>query len=349
MGQNNTLIGYFQQGRKQKPKRGLSTLLPPESVRAQDSCSRMYKGEYQRVVSDRTFFSVERRELHAGLADGGAGRSGNAATAALPVDQRGGGCRMDCVQHLSQEAAAEDAVDALPAQQGRQSRLQVRVRGCSRTRIATVTTGAPGRSATRMPALTRASRRIEFGSSTLATPRAMALTGPWAPRRIGTMPASPRIAGRRTRTSRSRSACGWTTRRSATATLSGSRSSPTPHGPHLSGARRTSPPTTLVKNTNVAPRLGLTYDLTGKGRTVLKAFYGRYYNNIADSFTGATLRVTRSRIQLPRPEPQRPLRRAVGARHGAPAIRRQLDGGRSRLQDSLDRGDQRVVRDPAAG
>jgi outer membrane receptor protein involved in Fe transport len=43
----------------------------------------------------------------------------------------------------------------------------------------------------------------------------------------------------------------------------------------------------LVKNTNVAPRLGVTYDLTGKGRTVLKAFYGRYYNNIADSFTGA--------------------------------------------------------------
>ena len=58
MGASNTLIGYFQQGRKQKPKRGLSTLLPPESVRAQDSYSRMYKGEYQRVVSDRTFFSV---------------------------------------------------------------------------------------------------------------------------------------------------------------------------------------------------------------------------------------------------------------------------------------------------
>ena len=58
MGENNTVIGYFQQGRKQKPKRGLSTLLPPESVRAQDSYSRMYKGEFQRVLSDRTFFNV---------------------------------------------------------------------------------------------------------------------------------------------------------------------------------------------------------------------------------------------------------------------------------------------------
>ena len=44
---------------------------------------------------------------------------------------------------------------------------------------------------------------------------------------------------------------------------------------------------TMVANTNVAPRLGVTYDLTGKGRTVLKGFYGRYYNNIADSFTQA--------------------------------------------------------------
>src|SRR5581483_545068 len=32
--QNNTFIGYFQQGRKQKPKRSLSTLAPPESVLA---------------------------------------------------------------------------------------------------------------------------------------------------------------------------------------------------------------------------------------------------------------------------------------------------------------------------
>ena len=57
-GQSNTFIGYIQQGRKQKPKRGLSTLIPPESVRAQDSMSRMYKGEWQRVVSNRTFFNV---------------------------------------------------------------------------------------------------------------------------------------------------------------------------------------------------------------------------------------------------------------------------------------------------
>ena len=56
--QNNTLIGYIQRGRKQKPQRGLSTLRPPESIQAQDSWSTMYKGEWQWVVSSRAFLNV---------------------------------------------------------------------------------------------------------------------------------------------------------------------------------------------------------------------------------------------------------------------------------------------------
>src|SRR5262245_17115378 len=55
---NSTVIGYFQQGRKQKPQRGLSSLRPPESIQAQDSWSRMYKGEYQQVLSNRAFLDV---------------------------------------------------------------------------------------------------------------------------------------------------------------------------------------------------------------------------------------------------------------------------------------------------
>ena len=37
---------------------------------------------------------------------------------------------------------------------------------------------------------------------------------------------------------------------------------------------------TVYSNTNWAPRLGLAYDLTGDGRTVLKAHYGQYYDGI---------------------------------------------------------------------
>ena len=107
---------------------------------------------------------------------------------------------------------------------------------------------------------------------------------------------------------------------------------------------------TLVENTNIAPRLGVTYDLTGKGRTVLKAFYGRYYNNIADSFTGANpAGYHEAEYNF--------LDQNRNGRYDGPselgtertAIRRQLDGRRSRLQDAVDRGDQRIVRDPAAG
>jgi hypothetical protein len=41
----------------------------------------------------------------------------------------------------------------------------------------------------------------------------------------------------------------------------------------------------LVRRSNAAARIGFVYDVSGAQRTVLKAFYGRYYNNLADSFS----------------------------------------------------------------
>src|SRR3984893_7264285 len=43
----------------------------------------------------------------------------------------------------------------------------------------------------------------------------------------------------------------------------------------------------LLVKTNYAARLGFSLDLSGKGKTVLKGFYGRYYNNLADGFSSA--------------------------------------------------------------
>ena len=56
---------------------------------AQDSMSRMYKGEWQRVLSEPDVLQRQRRQLHARLADGVAGRSGAAAAAGIPVNRRG--------------------------------------------------------------------------------------------------------------------------------------------------------------------------------------------------------------------------------------------------------------------
>jgi hypothetical protein len=60
-----------------------------------------------------------------------------------------------------------------------------------------------------------------------------------------------------------------------------------PDGTRIFPQQSTVEGATLVTNTDIAPRLGLSYDLTGRGRTVLKGFYGRYYNNLADGFSSA--------------------------------------------------------------
>ena len=50
-------------------------------------------------------------------------------------------------------------------------------------------------------------------------------------------------------------------------------------------AAQTTPSQSIFTRNSFAPRLGVSYDVTGKGNTVLKGFYGRYYYNYADSFS----------------------------------------------------------------
>ena len=62
--QPTRIIGYIQRGRKEKPKRSLSALVAPESVLAQDSLTYTYKGEWQRVFSNRMFLDVNVGNYH---------------------------------------------------------------------------------------------------------------------------------------------------------------------------------------------------------------------------------------------------------------------------------------------
>ena len=57
--QKDTVVGYFQWGRKQKPNRGLSVTVSPEAAQPQDSVSWVYKGEHSRVWSNRLFTDVK--------------------------------------------------------------------------------------------------------------------------------------------------------------------------------------------------------------------------------------------------------------------------------------------------
>ncbi len=51
--------------------------------------------------------------------------------------------------------------------------------------------------------------------------------------------------------------------------------------------RQDTPKQILFSRKNWAPRLGFTYDLSGEGKTALKAFYGRYYAIYANNFNTA--------------------------------------------------------------
>lgn len=50
---------------------------------------------------------------------------------------------------------------------------------------------------------------------------------------------------------------------------------------------------------NVAPRLGLSYDLAGNGRTALKAYYGRFYNQFGSQIAEASNPNAIARLQVP--------------------------------------------------
>ncbi|MGE3885494.1 MAG: carboxypeptidase regulatory-like domain-containing protein [Vicinamibacterales bacterium] len=59
IGGADTLVGYYQWGQKLKPRRGLSNTVGPDSILAQDSESWMYNGQHQRVWSNRMFTDVK--------------------------------------------------------------------------------------------------------------------------------------------------------------------------------------------------------------------------------------------------------------------------------------------------
>ncbi|MGD9902738.1 MAG: carboxypeptidase regulatory-like domain-containing protein [Vicinamibacterales bacterium] len=58
-GSRDTVAAYYQWGRKSKPLRGLSNTIGPDSILAQDSRSWMYNGQHQRVWTNRAFTDVK--------------------------------------------------------------------------------------------------------------------------------------------------------------------------------------------------------------------------------------------------------------------------------------------------
>jgi Carboxypeptidase regulatory-like domain/TonB dependent receptor len=55
MSQKDTLVGYYQWGSKDKPRRGLSATVGPDSILAQNAPSEMWNAQHQRVWTNRLF------------------------------------------------------------------------------------------------------------------------------------------------------------------------------------------------------------------------------------------------------------------------------------------------------
>jgi hypothetical protein len=281
---NNTIIGYYQQGRKQKPQRGLSALRPPESIQAQDSWSKMYKGELQRVMSNRAFLDVIVGNFTLNwpmvpavdpatrppqvFRDTGAvaGAGWNSFTTGRKKPQikaqmtyfvpKGGSHDFK----FGYEYIYDWYRFGINGSNG-PIRYSYPRAGVPADRIRFADTGT----------------NADFESTWRSSPNtdvhhAFYAQDRWTRKQLS-ITAGLRVDYQR---------LGYqdSTRVPEIHDL-------LPNGTRIFPETSTVAGATLVTNTDIAPRLGVSYDVTGQGRTVLKGFYGRYYNNLADGFSSA--------------------------------------------------------------
>jgi len=274
--EKDTIIGYSQWGRKQKPVRGLSVLIPLESILAQDSWSWVHKAEWQRVWSDRTFSNVQLK--HFGFV--------------WPMVPN------------TDPATNPPRIDTATQVQSGAGRWPFTSRRWKPQVTAVVNYYVPA---------AKGSHDFKFGfdwqidssrfgynansgfleyrdNSNLGRPNNVDEI------RFSNVPSEGEVDNRDTHTDFFAQDT-WTLSDRLTLNLGFRFGRQLGHYldanlapdfddpvPGWSGFfRGTSPGKDLVSWNKIAPRLGFTYDLTGKQRTVLKGYYGRFYNNIADA------------------------------------------------------------------
>src|SRR5262245_24517205 len=287
--QKDTLIYYMQWGRKQKPNRGLSVTVSPEAAQPQDSVSWVFKGEHQRVWSSRLFtdlkFNVFGYDFPLGVKadfatqppriDTGTNFQSGAAWDAFDLARQKPAVTAQATYFVPDKAGSHDL------KFGFEYLLDI-----SKYTI-------DGRSGPiRYRDLNGATNEIQF----VDVGRNSDLGTTWT----GGNNRNQRYAGyaqdRWSVNSRTTVTAGvrWDYQRPYY--LEGTRDPiikdvlpPSVVNPALIGQpmfkAQTFPESAVVTRNSVAPRLGVSYDLTGQGRTVLKGFYGRFYYNYADAFS----------------------------------------------------------------
>ena len=293
---NNTLIGYFQAGHKEKPHRNLSTLVGPNSILAQDSWSKMYKAEWQSVLSDRAFLNVNvgRFTLDWPMVPAVDPRAAvtniPAVYRSAPGLQSGSGwnafstfrskpqVKAQVTYYLPSKAGShdfkfgfEDIYDSyhfgINGQSGPYRLSYATPTSPSPDRIRFIDTGLPGDYNNGWTAGANLDQHYSvYAQDRWAFNNRLSLTAGF---RYDYQDVGYKDGIRKPEV------CDATT-----ALQAGDGGRIFPCSSTIAG-------TSFFKNNNVAARVGVSYGLTGDGKSVLKAFYGRYYNNLADGFSSA--------------------------------------------------------------
>ena len=287
--EKDTLTYYMQWGRKQKPNRGLSVTVSPEAAQPQDSISWVFKGEHQRVWSSRLFTDVK---FNVFGYDFPLGVKADFATQPPRIDTSTNfvtGAAWDAFDLARQKPqVTAQATYYVPDKMGSHD-LKVGFEYVLDISKYTI----DGRSGPiRYRDLRGATDEIQF----VDVGKNSDLDNTWA----GANNRNKRYAGyvqdRWNLNSRTTFQLGvrWDYQRPFY--LEGKRDpiikdvlpasvvNPALIGQPMFQAR-SFPESDIITRNSFAPRLGVSYDVSGQGKTVLKGFYGRFYYNYADGFS----------------------------------------------------------------
>ncbi len=287
--QKDTIVGYFQWGRKQKPNRGLSTTVSPEAAQPQDSVSWVVKGEHQRVWSNRLFTDVKVNlfgyDFPLGIKvdpatqpprfDVGASFTTGAAWDAFDLARQKPAVTAQATYFVPNKRGSHDLKIGFEylldiskyTIDGRSGPIQYRDLNGATDQIQFVDVGKNGDLGSTWSGGNNRDQRYagyaqdrwNLNNRTTITAglrwdyqRPYYLAGKRDPIIKDVLPASVGLAS-----------------------LIGQ--------PMFQA--QSFPQGDIITRNSFAPRLGVSYDVSGKGNTVLKGFYGRYYYNYADAFS----------------------------------------------------------------
>jgi hypothetical protein len=278
----DTVIGYYQWGNKKKPLRGLGATRLKASTLAQVSPSWMYNGKWQRVWSNRLFTEINagnfgydfperpsvdyktnppRTDLATGV-DTGAGFTAGGTSGPFELERE-------------KPQVYGNATYFLPTENGGSHDLKFGFEWIDdQSNFASIGTSGP------LLYLDTNGQTDEIRLTDLGDPGKLGDT--W------TVPSD------RNRRVALYAQDRWTpsSRLTVTAGVRYDRQRPyyieAKRDPILTDffQQQTIPGKTIFVRNNVAPRVGVSIEPSGSGKTAVKLFYGRYYFNFADSFSG---------------------------------------------------------------